>query len=108
MGLEAALSWGILPPDGVQVSWGARVIYTPPTGIDIVHDRQGVQGDGKELKSLVTWVNSKGLKGLKKLLKTDYLGSDERREVAFREGGYVLKADPKASYGYLYLGAWKE
>ena len=64
MGLEAALSWGILPPDGVQVSWGARVIYTPPTGIDIVHDRQGVQGDGKELKSLVTWVNSKGLKGL--------------------------------------------
>ena len=41
--------WGIQAPGSVKISWGARTIYSPPTSIDIVPDRQGLRaGEEKE------------------------------------------------------------
>jgi len=102
-------NWGIPAPESAKVSWGVRAIYSPPAGIEILFDRQGVSGeDEKERKRLIDWVNKEGLPGLKKILKKDFLGQDERRIVEFKGGGYVLKASPQGSYGYLYVGAWEE
>ena len=86
-------NWGIPAPESAKVSWGARTIYSPPASIDVLFDRQGVVGeDEKERKSLIDWVNKKGLPGLKKMLRVEHLGQDERRIVEFKGGGYVLKA----------------
>lgn len=99
--------WGLQPPEGCLAAWGARAIYNNRE-VDILHDRQGTAGDPEEIKKLLKWLNSKGLTGFRKMLKKeDLLGSDNR-VVTYKAGGYVIKANPRASYGYLYLGAWKE
>lgn len=100
--------WGIKAPEGVKASWGARAIYQAPTSIDLLWDRQSSDGLKEDREALSKWVNGKGLPGLKKILKKDWLGGSEDREVEFKEGGYVIRANPRASYGYLYLGAWSE
>ena len=100
--------WGIKAPEGVATHWGARAIYKAPTGIDLLWDRQSMDGLQADREALSKWINKTGLPGLKKLLKKEYLASDEMREVEFREGGYVIKANPRSSHGYLYLGAWPE
>ena len=103
--------WGIQAPESVKVSWGARAIYAVPASIDIVPDRQGLRaGEEKENENeaLIDWINKKGLPGLKKILRGEHLSREERRIVEFKSDGYVLKASPQGSYGYLYLGAWKE
>jgi cytoskeleton bundling-enhancing protein CbeA-like protein len=101
-------AWGLPAPEGVKASWGARAIYKAPTGIELLWDRQSIDGLVEERKELSGWINSKGLPGLKKLLKKTYLDGSENHEVEFKEDGYTIKANPRASYGYLYLGAWKE
>jgi hypothetical protein len=103
-------AWGLPAPKGVKTSWGARAIYSPPAGIDIVWDRQGINGAEEDCKGLLSWINKKGLKGLTKILgkKGNYLASDEDRVVEFREGGFVITANPRGSHGYLYIGAWPE
>lgn len=101
-------SWGIPAPEGAKVSWGARAIYTAPTGIDLLWDRQSMDGLEEDRAALSKWINKTGLPGLKKVLKSDYLASDENREVEFKGGGYVIRANPRASHGYLYIGAWPE
>ena len=99
-------AWGIHAPAEAKVSWGARAIYRAPTGIDLLWDRQSMDGLKEDKEPLSKWINETGLPGLKKILKSDYLAGDEHREVEFREGGYVIKANPRASHGYLYMGAW--
>lgn len=101
-------AWGLSAPEGVKASWGARAIYKAPTSIDLLWDRQSMDGPEEDQEKLSVWINKKGLKGLKVLLKKNYLGGDEMREVEFRDGGYVIRANPRASYGYLYIGAWPE
>lgn len=101
-------SWGIKAPEGVDTHWGARAIYNPPSSIDVLWDRQSIDGPKKDRDALSKWINKTGLPGLKKLIKKEYLASDESREVTFRDDGYVIVANPRASHGYLYLGAWPE
>jgi hypothetical protein len=101
-------TWGLPAPAGVKASWGARAIYKAPTSIDLLWDRQSIDGLSEDRKALSTWINTTGLKGMKALLKKEYLPGDADREVEFKEGGYVIRANPRASHGYLYLGAWRE
>jgi cytoskeleton bundling-enhancing protein CbeA-like protein len=99
------LEWGLQPPEGVMACWGARAIFSRGT-IDLLPDRQGVAGQQEDIKPLVSWLNSKGLPAMRKAVKA--LGADEHKEVKVRSGGFTLVANPRASYGYLYMGAWKD
>jgi len=117
--------WGLPAPDGTPVSWGARAIYSPSSYreegygknrrtvndgpiVDILGDRQGFNGEDREaVLALQAWLNTRGLKALRERLKLDYLDVAARRDVRVERGAYVLIANPNASYGYLYLGAWK-
>lgn len=94
------MSWGIKAPEGAKASWGARAIFQDGR-VEIVWDRQGGTGD----EELISWLNAKGIKQLRKLAKD--LASDEDREVRYQDGEFVVAANPRGSYGYLYLGAWR-
>jgi cytoskeleton bundling-enhancing protein CbeA-like protein len=99
------LAFGLSPPPGVLAAWGARAIYQPPN-VDILWDRQGYAGQAGELKKLQKWLEGHGLPALRKALKKDRLYTNESREVRIVRTKYTIVANPRASYGYLYLGAW--
>jgi hypothetical protein len=133
---ELRPEWGLPPNPGAIVAWGARAIYKfgarykrvprkvpksdPPrykyvekmihgADIDLLWDRQSmVGGTEKERKQLQSWLNSKGLKKLKKECEAQRLIGDCEVTVWVRDGKFVLYANPRRSYGYLYIGAWME
>ena len=96
-------------PEGVRASWEARANYKAGY-IDLVHDRQSWTGDKrtKARKALLAWLNGVGLSGIREVCRETYLLADSAETVAYREGGFVIKASPRQSYGYLYLVAYKE
>lgn len=128
--------WGLQPSADAKVAWGARAIYkyggryervrrkvpksNPPryktaekfvtsASIELLWDRQGMTGGTKaEREELQKWLNSKGLKALKKECEARALGGSDDETVWVRDGKFSLCANPRASYGYLYIGAWVE
>jgi hypothetical protein len=101
------MSWGALPKDTPVPWWSARAIFHAPDGIDLVHDRIDHEGDKAEVKALCKWLDTKGLKMLKEQLRKEGVQGSEFHEVRIEGDGHVLIANPRKSYGYLYLGAWK-
>ena len=100
--------WGIKAPEGVRVSWGARAIFKAPQGIDLLWDRQEIAGTKKARAALSNWINTVGLAGLKAELAKEYVSPRDHKDVIYRQGGYIIIGNPRASGGYLYLGAWPE
>lgn len=132
---QLTLSWGLQPPPGVRHAWGARAIYSLSSNdtvrrngrvvrrasttaqIDLVWDRQEALAlpDAVALadyeaacKALARWLNKTGLPALRRLCAKQYLTGDSDDTVEVRRDGYVLRASPRASYGYLYLVAYRE
>ncbi len=123
------LEWGY--PIPVEVSadaprWGARAIYTethaerhttrgalmkrPPDAfaIELLWDRQGMAG-GTEAsrKTLATWLDKTGLPALRKECSKLYVCPDHDTVINLELDGYAMVASPNASYGYLYISAWR-
>ncbi len=95
--------------------WSGRAIFKSdprPTRIvvDIPPDRQGMVGETSEedAKDLQKWLNKKGLKALRKKLADDYITGSSEVTVHINEAPFYLYASPRASYGHLYISAWKE
>ena len=96
--------------------WMARAIYKPgntrwtQTFVELLWDRQGFKGDADEKyrKDLARWINKKGLNRLRKELYLRAVSTADRCLVVVSDAPFYLYADPRASYGYLYLAAWKE
>ncbi len=99
-----------LPPT-LAAMWSARAIYNvhPTFYIDILHDRQWMYGNNpsQEAKDLCAWLNNSGIKGLQALCKSTGLTQNESRVVEYSSKGYVIQATPNASYGYLYIVAYR-
>lgn len=126
--LPVVPNWGITPPAGVVAAWGARAIYTENRlaheanytkrgqkrkrglvnhfDIDLCWDRQGAAGRNGDLEELSKWLNAVALKRLAKECSDRYITRDCEEWVEFTDGRFTLKASPRASYGYLYIGAW--
>jgi hypothetical protein len=69
-----------------------------------VHDRQSFVGQkhpGKE--EFISWLNNTALPALWKCAAA--VRPDLKEVFTFGDAGFVLKATPKASYGYMYIGA---
>ena len=94
-----------------SVYWGARVIFHPPDGIDILWDRQQFNendGTNKEAReTLWKWIQEKGLPRLRKELRNQRITQRDHILVTVIDRRYTIIANPNASYGYLYLGAWQ-
>ena len=99
------MAWGLKAPEGVEVSWDARAIFRDGV-IDLLPDRQSWAGEDR--KPLMGWLNSKGIAGIQNVCDDAYLAPESAETVSFREGGWLIKASPRASHGYLYLVAHKE
>ncbi len=98
-------------PPGLVAMWSARAIYTvkPEPFIDILPDRQYMYGEnkGEEAKHLCEWLNSEGIRNLHAKCKELDVCPSESRVVEFRSKGFVIKGNPNASYGYLYIVAYR-
>lgn len=114
--------WGLQPPADAIVAWGARAIYERVPSVQAgrkyapgyytfstLPDRRGlVGGDETAQRALCAWLSKKGLPALTKLVKAGGPSPDERCEIRVEDGDYVIVANPNASYGYLYIGAWQK
>lgn len=96
--------YGKLPPEGKPVAWGARAIYRDGV-VELVWDRNqfcGEPGLFKQAKEVVDkWL-------LPQLVHEagDKLSGSEDRDERWEAHGWEIIANPNASYGYLYIGAW--
>lgn len=94
-------TWGLTPTPGARYAWGARAIHK---GLETLYDRQGIDGEAseEERKALLSWLNERAMPLLRSM---DLPYPEESREVSISGDGFTLRADPRASHGYLYLSA---
>lgn len=102
--------WGLAVPKDIIESkgnpagyWGARAIFRPSQSnpIDLLHDRQSIDGVTEEL---LEWLNSIGLHLLRRHVLD--LNTSDNKLVHIKDGKFNIVANPNGSYGYLYIGAW--
>ena len=99
-------SWGLHTQ--VQPRFGARAIVER-SGVSLLWDRSGVYGEADEqwLTDIDT-VLPGFIDRLSKLFQQGELLSDQDKLVTLRQGDWVCLANPKASYGYLYLDVYRQ
>lgn len=117
-------SYGLCPPDGVTgAMWGARAIFSenreaykhnytkagkprkrgriPTMNVELLWDRCDAIGESTAIKTMCEWLDTVGLKLLR--LAAEDLDTSEDREVMIHQDGYIIRANPRESYGYLYI-----
>lgn len=116
--------FGIRPPEGIAMWWGARVIFKRhwseerarkrpgvlarwPYLLDYVGDRmQMTGGTFKQRLRFTDKLDKKILPRLQRECARAGLGPEDSTPVTFDLDGYHVEANPRASYGYLYVGVW--
>lgn len=102
---EAALSndyqtsnpwFGIRPPEGAKVAFGARALFTRH-GIDIPHDRMQWRGAGNVAKANAC------LKELNRRVQKHPPSPIQNKEHSFVLRGWECRYNTRASMGYLYI-----
>jgi hypothetical protein len=118
------IEWGLIKTVEASAAYGARAIYTRDYGslggfgrpgvrvnVDVVWDRQSIAGDEPAKRALAQWLARKtggGMTLLAKRLKAEGVLPSEDREIAIDHGRFHLRANPRKSYGYLYITAWMD
>lgn len=125
--------FGLPVPEGVTPvrAWGARAILIQrstrkpvmrrgrvkgymnemTTGIETLPDRSQYRGPGiesKESKAFFRWLDLQGMAELRKLADKMGLAPNDDIEVKVDHDNYHIRANPRRSYGYLYIVAWEE
>jgi len=104
-----AKGWGLFPTDGTRYHWSARAILDRDGGVDTLWDRMAVEGEATEdeRKALGAWLDGHALPYLRARFAScdDVPYQSECREIIVKGDGFILRADPRASYGYLYMSA---
>lgn len=79
--------------------------------IDILYDRQDAasipDADIDDRLAFERWINKSAIPALRRLCVKDYVTGDSDQVIDISEGCYRMQASPRASYGYLYIVAWK-
>jgi hypothetical protein len=113
-------------PEGWMMAWGARTIYkllrtqdrtsrgkllpsfTRTASIDVLHDRhEMVGGTTAERRTFGAWIDQHGMPAIKRLCEEQEIEARDETTIEFASDGYAIKASPNASFGYLYILAWK-
>lgn len=125
--------FGLNLPEGVKARqhWGARAIlhrvrqrktvirkrrivgYVDDWKVtfETLPDRSNYRGpyaDAPESRPFFRWLNKVALPWLAKAVDKEGLAPDEDREIALDREPFHLRANPRSSYGYLYLVAWED
>lgn len=84
-----------------------RKLHWVPGHLDLLWDRQSFVGqEDPDKQKFIDWVNGKVLPAVRKWAET--IPGDSREVFSFDGEGFVLKASPNGSYGYVYIGAWRK
>lgn len=102
---DTIVTWGLAPRDPSLAYWGARAIWQGGDSIDLLPDRQTINGSLDQRRALSRWINERALPALGALLDELDLAPCDAGEVSVAGNGYRLRADPRESGGYLYLVA---
>lgn len=131
------MSWGLPAPVGSAAHWGARAIlnkwstkkyinakfkngkrtrdgywdYDFHCALDLLPDRQSSRGEAEAKTELFAWLDKVALPEVNRVLesgKTKLTDGTSREIYELNDGEFHLRATPNGSYGYIYLGAWKE
>ena len=103
------MGWGLIKTVEASAAWGARAIYR--NCVDVPWDRQHLAGDEPAKRALAQWLAKKtggGMTLLAKRLKAEGVLPSEDREIAIDHGRFHLRANPRKSYGYVYITAWMD
>ncbi len=108
------LEWGLqrdLTDDVYEAAWGARAIWSENRNfIDLLPDRQDIQGSEEARKLLADWLNTVGLKEIHRKVKDRGLTQASMelvvQDTRWRGRKFSIVASPNASHGYLYLTAY--
>jgi hypothetical protein len=105
------LRFGINPPGGVQTAWGARWIIDSDGRVDQVWDRTDAIGPDDRHHELLDYLNdhvgdAPQQKARQLLERGELRWSDEHRVTLYEDDVVTVVANPRRSYGYLYVGAW--
>lgn len=109
--------WGLQPPEGTKVAWGARCIAEDNgrRGFSIVWNRQDAFGDAEERNKLQKRLNAGLLRQASDkwaeltLLCLASTGQSKRHELAREsdeEGVIVIVGDACSSFGYVNIVAY--
>jgi|694.fasta_scaffold03312_49 hypothetical protein len=81
--------------------WGARALYKN-NEVLLLNDRQQYEGDNPHLQE---WLNQRALPWLCSEAEKQCLGIDSDEMLILSEFKFELRASPKRSFGYMYIGA---
>ena len=103
------LQWGLerkFSSDEYLACWGARAIWSENRNfIDLLWDRQDMQGTSEGKTLLTDWLNSIGFIELKRRMDDAKLTQNQNKLIIQSSGPFTITANPNSSYGYLYITA---
>ena len=105
------LRFGLAPPAGVETAWGARWIIDQDGRVDEVWDRTDAIGPDDRRHELLDYLNDHVGRAAQEtaaeLLRSGRLRwSDEAAVMLYDDEVVTVVANPRRSFGYLYVGAW--
>lgn len=105
-----SLKWG-LKRVGVEAPalWGARTILNSGRdldSVDVVWDRQGVEGEENECRVLLTALNGGCLQAWRKHCEKLFIDLASDEIMSYKFAGVEFAFSPQRSYGYVYVTAW--
>lgn len=104
---ERELGWGLSDakvPDNAVTAWGARAIFKNGL-VDVLSDRKDYWPDVPPFE-FVEWLQGEAFSALDDW--ADKVWNSEDKLFSYDKGKRHLRANPKASHGYLYITAWME
>jgi hypothetical protein len=105
--------FGLQPPEDVPVvaAWGCRAILTGGVGkqyIDVLWDRKQLwTPDGADVVAFTDWLQAAVGPWLIANCNQSWIDPASSKRFELDAAPYHAVASPRASYGYLYVGAWQ-
>lgn len=100
-------------PENAKAAWGARAIFHQgragrKASFDLVWDRLDIKALSPEDKELlIDRLDGGGLQAARQAFaKADLEPWESRVITLYEQKGCKIVANPKGSYGYVYLAAW--
>lgn len=102
------LAWGMHNDMNCRCCYGARAIYDTRGNIDLLCDRQAYEGDQKDWKKMSRWLDKKAIKAMRKYFLKNDIPTSSEHEWRMDDGDFHIMANPRGSYGYMYIVAWMD
>jgi hypothetical protein len=109
--MKLAFGLGYAVPETAVAAWGCRAIVKQTGDVDVLWDRQDLQGTDDGKAALKAWINAGPFKAWQNvataLLRAHEMQTRESKQfVLYEDAAGIIVGDTHASAGYLYVAAW--